>query len=120
MPIHEEHRRRLIDTAETDAQWYANLYDVGWAEPPHRSNRNSTAEVWEAACQPPPGSRPGQGDVIAHFTSGEPILSFATAARLVGTTGDIEALSLGAGQSIALARQPQPAAEIAAEPVPGL
>ena len=25
MPIHDEYRHRLIDAAETDAQWYANL-----------------------------------------------------------------------------------------------
>jgi len=39
---------------------------------------------------------------------------------MVGTTGDVEALSLWAGQSVALARQPQPAAEIVAELVAGL
>ena len=32
MPIHEEYRRRLMDAAETDAQWYPNLYEVGWPE----------------------------------------------------------------------------------------
>ena len=36
MPIHEEYRRRLIDAAETDAQWYADLYEVGWPDAPHR------------------------------------------------------------------------------------
>jgi hypothetical protein len=34
---------------------------------------------------------------------------------MVGTTGEIEALSLWAGQSVALANQPQPAAAIVAE-----
>jgi nitronate monooxygenase len=34
---------------------------------------------------------------------------------MVGTTGEIEALSLWAGQSVGLARQTQPAAEIVAE-----
>jgi nitronate monooxygenase len=29
MPIHEDYRRRLIAAAETDPQWYPNLYDVG-------------------------------------------------------------------------------------------
>ena len=120
MPIHEEYRRRLMDAAETDAQWYANLYEVGWPDAPHRALRNSTAEVWEAAGRPPPGSRPGEGDVIAHFASGESILRYEPAAPMVGTTGDIEALSLWAGQSVALARQPQPAAEIVAELVSGL
>jgi NAD(P)H-dependent flavin oxidoreductase YrpB (nitropropane dioxygenase family) len=39
---------------------------------------------------------------------------------MVGTTGDVEAASLWAGQSVALARQPQTAAEIVAELVSGL
>ena len=57
MPTHEEYRRRLIDAAETDAQWYPNLYYVGWPDPsPHRVLRNSTAQAWEAAGHPPPGS----------------------------------------------------------------
>jgi NAD(P)H-dependent flavin oxidoreductase YrpB (nitropropane dioxygenase family) len=120
MPIHEEYLRRLTEAAETDAQWYANLYEVGWPDAPHRALRNSTAEMWEAAGRPLPGSRPGEGEVIAHFASGEPILRYATAAPLVGTTGDIDALSLWAGQSVALGRQPQPAAEIVAELVSGL
>ena len=64
---------------------------------------------------PPPGSRPGEGDVIAHFASGEAIVRYEPAPPMVGTTGDIEALSMWAGQSVALARQPQPAAEIVAE-----
>ncbi len=53
--------------------------------------------------------------MIAHFASGEPILRYSPAPPLVGTTGEIEALSLWAGQSVALARQSQPAAEIVAE-----
>jgi nitronate monooxygenase len=115
MPIHEEYRRRVMNAAETDAQWYANLYEVGWPDAPNRSLHNSTAEVWEAAGRPPPGSRPGEGDVIAHFASGEEILRYEPAAPMVGTTGDIEAISLWAGQSVALARRPQSAAAIVAE-----
>jgi nitronate monooxygenase len=115
MPIHEEYQRLLVDAAETDAQWYANLFDVGWPAASHRVLRNSTAKAWEAAGRPPSGSRPGEGDVIAHFADGEPIVRYATAAPMVGTTGDVEALSLWAGQSVALARRPQPAAAIVAE-----
>jgi nitronate monooxygenase len=120
MPIHEEYRRRVMHAAETDTRWYANLYEVGWPDAPNRSLRNSTAEVWEAAGRPPPGSRPGEGDVIAYFASGEEILRYEPAAPMVGTTGDIEAISLWAGQSVALASQRQPAAEIVAELVAGL
>jgi nitronate monooxygenase len=114
MPIHEEYRRRLIAASETDAEWYPDLFDVGWPDSPHRAIHNSTAEKWEAAGRPPLGSRPGEG-VIAHFASGEPILRYAPAPPLVGTTGEIEAMSLWAGQSVALAKQTQPAAEIVAE-----
>ena len=120
MPIHEQYRRRLMDAAETDAQWFADLYQVGWPDAPHRALRNSTAQAWEAAGWPAAGSRPGEGDVIAHFASGESIVRYEPAPPMVGTTGDIEALSLWAGQSVALARQPQPAAEIVAELISGL
>jgi NAD(P)H-dependent flavin oxidoreductase YrpB (nitropropane dioxygenase family) len=120
MPLHEEYRRHVLDAAETDAEWYADLYDVGWPDAPHRALRNSTAVAWEAAGRPPTGSRPGEGEVIAHFPSGEAILRYEPGAPLAGTTGEIEALSLWAGQSVALAQQPQSAAEIVAELVSGL
>ena len=115
MPIHDEYRRRLIDATETDAEWYPDLYSVGWPDSPHRAIHNSTAEMWEAAGRPPLGSRPGDGEVIAHFASGDPILRYSPAPPMVGTTGEIDALSLWAGQSVALAKQSQPAAEIVAE-----
>ena len=115
MPIHEDYRRRLIAAAETDPQWYPNLYDVGWPDSPHRALRNSTARAWDAAGRPPDSQRPGAGDVIAHFASGEAIVRYEPAPPMVGTTGDIEALSMWAGQSVALARKPQSAAEIVTE-----
>ena len=115
MPIHEDYRRRLIAAAETDPQWYPNLYDVGWPDSPHRALRNSTSRAWEAAGCPPDSQRPGAGDVIAHFADGEAIVRYEPAPPMTGTTGDIEALSMWAGQSVALARAPQPAADIVAE-----
>jgi nitronate monooxygenase len=115
MPIHDDYRRRLMAAAETDPQWYAELYEVGWPDSPHRALRNSTAAAWEAASRPPPGRRPGEGDVIAHFATGEPIVRYEPAPPMVGTTGEIEALSLWAGQGVALATHRQPAADIVEE-----
>jgi NAD(P)H-dependent flavin oxidoreductase YrpB (nitropropane dioxygenase family) len=115
MPIHEYYRNRLIAAAETDPQWYPNLYDIGWPDSPHRALRNSTAEAWEAAGRPPDAQRPGIGDVIAHFASGEAIVRYEPAPPMIGTTGDIEALSMWAGQGVAFARQPQSAADIVKE-----
>ena len=115
MPIHADYRRRLINAAETDPEWYPDLYAVGWPDSPHRALRNSTARTWEAAGCPPLGRRPGEGDVIAHFASGEAIVRYEPAPPMTGTTGDIEALSMWAGQDVALARQTQPAADIVAD-----
>jgi nitronate monooxygenase len=115
MPIHEDYRRRLIAAAETDAQWYPNLYDVGWPDSPHRALENSTARAWEAAGRPPDSKRPGIGDVVAHFASGEAIVRYEPAPPMVGTTGDIEALSMWAGQGVALGKHQQSAADIVAE-----
>jgi nitronate monooxygenase len=120
MPIHEDYRRKLITAAETDPHWYPNLYDVGWPDSPHRALHNSTARTWEAAGRPPDDQRAGIGDVIAHLASGEAIVRYEGAPPMVGTTGEIEALSMWAGQSVALARKPQPAAEIVAELTAGL
>jgi nitronate monooxygenase len=114
-PLHEEYRRRLIAAAETDAEWYADLYDVGWPHAPHRALRNATAETWEAAGRPISGSRPGEREPIAKQPSGDAILRYSSTMPLQGTTGAIEALSLWAGQSVALAKTTRPAADIVAE-----
>ena len=89
--------------------------DVGWPDSPHRALRNSTARAWDAAGRPPDSRRPGAGDVIAHFASGEGVVRYEPAPPMVGTTGDIDALSMWAGQSVALARKPQSAADIVTE-----
>ena len=115
MPIHQDYRRRLIAAGETDPQRYADLYEVGWPDAPHRALRNSTADAWQAAGSPPLAQRPGAGEVIAHFASGESIVRYEPAPPMAGTTGEIEALSMWAGQSVALARQPQSAADIVTE-----
>ena len=87
MPIHEDYRRRLIAAAETDPQLYPNLYEVGWPDSPHRALRNSTADAWQAAGRPPLAQRPGAGEVIAHFASGEAIVRYERRRRWPGPPG---------------------------------
>lgn len=74
-----------------------------------------TVRAWEAAGRPGPGGRPGEGEQIARQAGGQPVVRYSSALPLEGTTGDIEALSLWAGQSVALAKRPQPAAAIVAK-----
>jgi nitronate monooxygenase len=114
-PVHQDYRRALIAAAETDAQWYADLYEAGWPDSPHRAIRNSTAEAWEAAGRPMPGNRPGEGEQIAQDASGQPIIRYSSALPLEGDTGDIGALSLWAGQGVGLVKRSQPAADIVAD-----
>jgi nitronate monooxygenase len=108
-------RTPVCAAAETDAHWYADLYDVGWPDAPHRAIRNSTARAWEAAGRPAPGHRPGEGEEVARSASGEPVVRYSSALPLRETTGDIEPLSLWAGQSVTFATRTQPAADIVAE-----
>ena len=81
----------------------------------HRAIRNSTARAWEAAGRPSPGHRPGEGEEIARGAEGGPVVRYSSALPLQGTEGDIEALSLWAGQGVTFATRVQPAAEIIAE-----
>jgi nitronate monooxygenase len=114
-PVHEHYRQRLIEAAETDALWFPDLFDGGWPDAPHRALRNATIDVWETAGRPLSGSRPGEGDQIATRPDGTAIPRYASLTPLEGMDGDIDAMSLWAGQSVALARRVEPAADIVAE-----
>jgi nitronate monooxygenase len=114
-PVHEHYRRRLIDADETDALWFADLFDGGWANAAHRALRNATIDAWEVAGRPPTGSRPGEGEQVATRPAGSGIPRYASLTPVAGMEGDIDAMSLWAGQSVALARRVEPAADIVAE-----
>lgn len=114
-PVHERYRRRLIEANETDALWFPDLFDGGWPNAPHRALRNATVDAWEAAGRPPAGSRPGEGDEVGRSPSGASIPRYTSATPVEGMSGDIDSMSLWAGQGVALARRVQPVAEIVAE-----
>jgi nitronate monooxygenase len=111
-PVHERYRERLIDADETDALWFADLFDGGWPNAPHRALRNATIDDWEAAGRPAAGTRPGEGDQVATRPNGSVIPRYASSTPVEGLDGDIDAMSLWAGQSVALAQRVQPAADI--------
>ena len=77
--------------------------------------RNSTVEAWEAAGRPASGTRPGEGEEIARRPDGIPLARYSSATPSKGTEGDIEGLSLWAGQGVALAKSVRPAAAIVHE-----
>jgi len=79
---------------------------------PHRTLCNSTVSNWEAAGSPPAPQRPNEREVIAHFADGRPIERYSDVIALPGTSGEVEALVLYAGQSAGLVSRLQPAGEI--------
>jgi NAD(P)H-dependent flavin oxidoreductase YrpB (nitropropane dioxygenase family) len=113
--IHARYRERLFQAKETDTVYLENLFDVRWPNAPHRALRNRTVDVWEAAGRPPSGKRPGEGDVIAASRSAGPIVRYQSYTPGADAEGDIDALSLWAGQGVGLVSKLQPAGEIVRE-----
>jgi NAD(P)H-dependent flavin oxidoreductase YrpB (nitropropane dioxygenase family) len=102
---HPDYVKALIGKSAQDTI-YTDKFSVGWPNAPHRVLR-SCVEAAEAF----------HGDVVGEGTSiytGEkwPILRFQTGVATKLTTGEIEAMGLWAGESVAGVKRIQSAAEI--------
>ena len=113
--IHRRYQELLLRARETDTIYLDNLFDVRWPNAPHRTLRNKTVEAWETAGRPASGQRPGEGEVIATSRSSGPIVRYQSYTPGPDVEGDIDALSLWAGQSVGLVSKLQPAGEIVRE-----
>ena len=113
--IHPEYQKRLIAASENDTAYFENLFDIGWLSAPHRVLRNSTVEMWEAAGRPPSGQRPDEGGVIGHSDLKGDIVRYQSSSPGPEMKGDIEAMSLWAGQGVSCLRKAQPASQIVDE-----
>jgi nitronate monooxygenase len=111
---HPVYREALIAAGETDTA-HSELFDGGWPHAPLRALRNTTWQAWHDAGEPPPGSRPGEGEIVASGEDGRDILRYDSDAPVAGAGGDVAALVLYAGQGVGLARGVQPAAAIVRE-----
>jgi nitronate monooxygenase len=113
--IHPRYRELILNASETDTVFVEDLFDIGWPNAPHRVLRNKTVEAWEAAGRPPPGRRPGEGEVIATSPSAGPIVRYRCASPGPDTEGDIDAMPQWAGQSVGLVSKQQSAGDIVRE-----
>ena len=113
--IHPHYRERLLNASEDDTVYLENLFDIGWPNAPHRVLRNNTVTEWEIAGRPETGKRPGEGDVVANSKSIGQIVRYRPYTPSADTEGDIECLSLWAGQGVGLVNKLQPAADIVHE-----
>lgn len=96
---HPDYRRALLD-ADPDDTVLSTCFDGLWPDAPHRVLRNSTYRMWSDAGCPAEGSRPGEGDVVAHGSFGTEIPRYSAAGASTGVTGDIEAMALYAGTGV--------------------
>ncbi len=111
--IHPRYRELLLAADETSTV-HTSLFDGGWADAPHRVLRNATYDRWEAAGRPASRARPGEGDVLA-TSAGRPMRRYASTTPGPDAEGDIEALSLWAGQGVGGVHGLKPAGAIVRE-----
>jgi nitronate monooxygenase len=108
---HPRYRELLAAAAETSTV-HSSLFDGGWPDAPHRTLRNSTVTTWEAAGRPAPGTRPGEGDELAIYSDGEVVARYSSVSPRAELDGEIEAVSLWAGQSVGLVHDSRPVHEV--------
>lgn len=113
--IHPAYVEKLLSAAEDQTVWAHDLYNVGWPDAPHRTLKNKTYEVWEAAGKPAVGSRPNEGQVIGQRPTGDPVLTYQSYTPHLESDGDIGEMSLWSGQGVSMVRDVLPASQIVIE-----
>jgi NAD(P)H-dependent flavin oxidoreductase YrpB (nitropropane dioxygenase family) len=112
--IHPLYKEAILRASEVDTL-YSSLFDIGWRNAPHRTLKNSTTELWERSGCAVSGQRPNEGEKIAFFEDGSPVVRYSDVIPVPGMKGNVEALALYAGQSAGMVARIQPAGEIVQE-----
>ncbi|RWO41327.1 MAG: nitronate monooxygenase [Mesorhizobium sp.] len=112
--VHPYYRQRVLAATANDTIYADDLFDIGWPDAPHRTLKNETSELWEKAGRPPTGNRPRQGEVIGSNADGS-IIRYACLTPYADVAGNIEAMSMWAGQGVGLVTREQSAADITRE-----
>ncbi len=108
---HKQYKARLMSATEADTA-FSTVFDVGWPDAPHRTLRNATVDMWEAAGQPGVGDRPGEEDVLGTDENGGPIVRYEVGFPRPGASGDVDAMALYAGQGVGQVSSIQGAADL--------
>jgi NAD(P)H-dependent flavin oxidoreductase YrpB (nitropropane dioxygenase family) len=104
-----------LASSENDTAHFDNLFDIGWADAPHRALKNSTSQMWEDAGRPALGQRPGEGDVVASSATKGDVLRYQSKSPSADLTGSVEAISMWAGQGVSMVKEVRPAGDIVRE-----
>ena len=111
---HDEWKAALTRSRASDTVLTVCFQD-GWVNAPHRVLRNQTVTMWEAAGCPPPGKRPGEGDVITtDAVTGATKLRYRTSSPRPNDRGAITELSMHAGTGVEAVRDVPSASDLVA------
>jgi nitronate monooxygenase len=100
-------RAKAVDTVLTIC------FQDGWSNATHRVLRNKTIEMWEAAGCPPPGKRPGEGDVVAtNVVTGAPKRRYGIGSPAADDRGALDELPMWAGVGVGAIRDIPSAADL--------
>jgi nitronate monooxygenase len=109
---HDEYKAAITRGRASDTVLTVCFQD-GWPNAPHRVLRNRTFELWEAAGSPPPGKRPGEGDVLTtNAASGVTKRRYATSNAVPDDRGAVTELALWAGWGVDAIRDIPSAGEL--------
>ena len=117
---HPMYKAGLVAASEEDTV-RTILFGYGWPHAPHRTLRTPFVREWVARENETQDSRSDEPIIGRTFVSGAeiPIQRFASMPPNIHATGDIESMSLLAGQSVGLIDEIRPAAEILRETING-
>ena len=115
---HPIYKAGLVAASEEDTV-RTILFGYGWPHAPHRTLRTPFVREWVARESETRDSRSDEPIIGRTFVSGAevPIQRFASVPPNIHATGDIESMSLLAGQSVGLIDEIRPAAEILRETI---
>jgi nitronate monooxygenase len=93
-----EYKQAIIAACAKDTVLTVCFQD-GWPAT-HRALRNHTFVMWDAAGCPPPGQRPGEGDVLVSRPDGSKVRRYWYQSPVLNEKGTITECALYAGESV--------------------
>ncbi len=108
---HADYIAHVIAAQHSDTVHETDLYNVGWSNAAHRVLRNTLADRWLAEGRPDNQTRHRSGEIIARRGS-KSITAYQSTTPHHTMTGEIEAMSMWAGQSVGLVNSVDPTGAI--------
>jgi NAD(P)H-dependent flavin oxidoreductase YrpB (nitropropane dioxygenase family) len=115
---HPLYQQKLLAATEEETV-HTMAFGKGWPNAPHRALRTAFVEEWMGNPRPTEEAKPDEGAVGETRIAGQamPVPRFVSLPPNRAATGDVEAMSLLAGQSVGLVHEVKPAATIIREMV---